>query len=116
MEGRTRRRATDRRRRRLTAQRRRRALGLVGAAALVIGIVVGAGHDEESEQKAGLPEQCTGSKPNDLRRIVGMKLVVRWDGAPSSGLEQRIRHDEVGGVIVFPPAGGLDPDKLAAAA
>jgi beta-N-acetylhexosaminidase len=115
MEGRTRRRATDRRRR-LIAQRRRRALGLVGVVALVIGIVVGAGRDNVGEQKAELPEQCKGSKPKDLRRIAGMKLVVRWDGAPNAGLEQRIRNGEVGGVIVFPPAGGLDPADLGAAA
>jgi beta-N-acetylhexosaminidase len=37
-----------------------------------------------------------------MRRLAGMKLMVRWDGASDRGLEDRVRDGLVGGVILFP--------------
>jgi beta-N-acetylhexosaminidase len=91
------------------AIRRRRlaALGCVAAFAGGLGVIVGAGGDDEPTSAGSqLPRQCRGNSPAQIRRLAGMRLMVRWDGERASDLERRVRGGLVGGVILFPT---LDP-------
>jgi beta-N-acetylhexosaminidase len=104
------------------AIRRRRlaALGAVGILAAALGALAGAGGDSGGPTPASvrLPQACRGASPAVMRRLAGMKLMVRWDGVRDRGLEQRVRDGLVGGVILFPAAdpvtGEVNVDSLRA--
>jgi beta-N-acetylhexosaminidase len=96
------------------ARRRRLALVAVAAVALVAGIVVGAGDEEDSTAPAGqaaTPPACPDEIASDPRRLTGQALVVRMEATATDDLRARIRAGELGGVILFPPE-EADPRAL----
>ncbi len=96
------------------ARRRRLALVAVAAVALVAGIVVGAGDEEDSAtpaEQAATPPACPDEIASDPRRLAGQALVVRMEATATDDLRARIRAGELGGVILFPPE-GTDPQAL----
>ena len=101
-------------------RRRLAALGAVGILAAVLGALAGAAGDSggPGPTSARLPQACRGASPAVMRRLAGMKLMVRWDGGRDRGLEQRVRDGLVGGVILFPAAdpvtGDVNVDSLRA--
>jgi beta-N-acetylhexosaminidase len=81
--------------------RRRRAAALGVLLALVAGIVLGV---------RALPGGSSGSGGIDVssvpvKRLIGQRLMVRMDGAVTPPLLRAARRGEIGGVILFPPAG-----------
>jgi beta-N-acetylhexosaminidase len=69
--------------------------------ASVAGVIAGGG-EEPADQATSLPQECLGRSMADLRRVAGTKVMVRWDGVPTRGLERSVRAGAIGGVIVFP--------------
>jgi beta-N-acetylhexosaminidase len=106
------------------ARRRRAALAALAALAAVAGAIVGAAGDGEGGSGAGdgdgggTPRSSARSAPEcpaqvaaDPRRLAGQMLIVRMDATATSGLRRSVRRGEIGGVVLFPPA-GTRPDDL----
>lgn len=93
-------------------RRRRIALGTIALAALAAGAAIGAGEDGGEgtpAPEAALPV-CPAAIGGSDRRLAGRMLVVRLEGNPSRALLRRVRRGELGGVILFPPAGSAPED------
>lgn len=54
---------------------------------------------------ATVPQQCIGGSRSDLERQLGMRLVVRMTDRATPALRRQARRGEIGGVVLFPPAG-----------
>ena len=80
------------------------------AARRSLGAIVGAGggSDDDSDSVTATPPACPERIAADPARLVGQRLVVRMEDAPSADLLERASRGELGGVIVF-PSEGVDP-------
>ena len=92
------------RRPRNAAIARRRLVALVAVAVLAAvdredGPGPGSGPSAESE-----PE-CPAEVAADPRRLVGQMLIVRMEATATDGMRRALRRGEIGGVVLFPPAG-----------
>jgi beta-N-acetylhexosaminidase len=102
--------------RRAAARRRRVALVAVALAAAVGGAIIGAGGDNgdnegELHQPRADPEpECPAEIAADPRRLAGQSLIVRMEATATDGLRRAVRRGEIGGVVVFPPAGTAPSD------
>ena len=94
--------------------RRRRlgALGAVAALAAIVGMIAGAGGDDDAPAPAAsaIPAQCDGSDPAATKSIAGQRLVVHSDAEPDAKLLARAKRGEIAGVIVFPGTGQDERD------
>jgi beta-N-acetylhexosaminidase len=85
--------------------------------ALVVLVVVlasgGDGDDAPATPAAALPAECAGDAPEDVRRRLGGRLVVRMEGEATTPLLRQARAGEIAGVVLFPPE-GQDPAALSA--
>ncbi len=98
-------------------RRRRTALGAVALLAAIAGAVVGS-RDQSADplplaRQAEPPPACPDRIASDRRRLVGQTLVVRMEATATDSLRRAARRGELGGVVVFPPA-GTDPGALRA--
>ena len=86
------------------ARRRLAALGCVAVAALLLGILVGAGGDDDSESRpAAAAERAARVEARlSLRQQVGQVLVSSFDGVEVPAyMTRRLRAGETAGVILF---------------
>ena len=81
--------------------RRRRAAALGVLLALVVGIVLGV--RALSGGSSGSSDIDVSSVP--VKRLIGQRLMVRMGGSVTPPLLRAARRGEIGGVILFPPAG-----------
>lgn len=92
-------------------RRRRRTAALLAVTAVapaVIGLELVLGDPipvSLTAPAATIPSECTGQGRGELRRRLGMRLVVRMAADATPALRRRARRGEIGGVILFPPAG-----------
>jgi beta-N-acetylhexosaminidase len=106
------RRGSERRNRRAAIARRRLVpLAAVAALAAVAGAIVGAGGDDGEEPGPGSGPsaetrfECPAEVAADPRRLVGQMLIVRMEATATDGMRRALRRGEIGGVVLFPPAG-----------
>jgi beta-N-acetylhexosaminidase len=95
--------------RRSVIRRRRLALAAIAGAAFLAGIALATRSGDDSAS-TGAPEvesapSCPAEIASDPRRLVGQMLVVRMEASATATLRERLRHGEIGGVILFPPEG-----------
>lgn len=94
--------------------RRRRlgALGVVAALAAIMGMIAGAGGDDDGPAPAAatVPAQCGGSDPAAVKSLAGQRLIVRSDAEPDAKLLARAKRGEIAGVVVFPATGQDEED------
>ena len=91
-----------------TKRRRRNALGVLAALAALAGALVGAGAGDDGSKPAAEASFCNGP----LRVAAGRKVMVRMEGSATPELRGAARAGEIGGVILFPPA-GIESQELA---
>jgi beta-N-acetylhexosaminidase len=113
-------------RRRAVARRRRNVLLGVGAAAAMIGAIVGAGAggdgDHGKAPAVAEPPTCPPEIASSERRLVGGSLMVRMEETATDDLLRLARHGQLGGLILFPSTGvapsvlGDQVDRLRSAA
>jgi beta-N-acetylhexosaminidase len=92
-------------------RRRRRVAGalLLAIVALVVVVLASGGEDPPAPSpQATLPPVCA----DEPRAALGARIVVRMEAKATPGLLRAARDGEIGGVILFPPA-GTDPTALA---
>jgi beta-N-acetylhexosaminidase len=107
-----RRRSERRNRRAAIARRRQVALAAVAALAAVTGAIVGAGGDDGEDEpgpgsapSAETGFECPAEVAANPRRLVGQMLIVRMEATATDGMRRALRAGEIGGVVLFPPAG-----------
>jgi beta-N-acetylhexosaminidase len=90
----------------VVVRRRRRAAGaaLVALSAVLALAIEAAAGDGRVGPSAGEIETLGRDAVSD-RELIGQRLMVRMDGVATPELARQARRGEIGGVIVFPPAG-----------
>jgi len=105
-EDRTRRRQRRDAERRRHAQRRRRiALIAVAGLSAVLGAMLGSRSGEDGEAPAVDVPLCDPAVAASASRLAGRMLIVRMEATATRELLARARAGEIGGVVLFPPAG-----------
>ena len=85
-------------------------------------LLASGGSEPRTATTAAIPPECSGDSPAELRRRLGQRLIVRMEGDATPALLRQARAGEIGGVVLFPPAGedpaalGSEIDRLQAAA
>ncbi len=106
--------APEGRERRLAVARRRRlALAGIALVAAVAGAIAGSrvgGAEPDGAPRAQAPS-CPADVARDPRRLAGQMLVARMEATATPELLRAVRRGEIGGVVLFPPA-GTDPRAL----
>jgi beta-N-acetylhexosaminidase len=83
-----------------------------GVLLAVVGLAGGSVSSPEAPETAAVPAACMGEEPDDVRRRLGGRILVRMEAEATAELRRAARLGEIGGVILFPPP-GTDPAALA---